>query len=125
MTSYFVYIISQLIYVNAFHPIRVSHLPLGLLPGQELLQNSKVLLQTTKPLLQLTLDLRIVVTELLVEVLPVWCCAHGGAEDGLHDEGVVGLEGVAVGIAEGVGEFLVRVGDVVAEGLGGEVEATR
>jgi hypothetical protein len=37
---------------------------------------------------------------------------------------VVGLEGVAVGVAEGVGEFLVGVGDVVAEGLGGEVEAT-
>jgi hypothetical protein len=37
---------------------------------------------------------------------------------------VVWLEGVAVGITEGVGEFLVGVGDVVAEGLGGEVEAT-
>jgi hypothetical protein len=125
MTSYFVYIISQLIYVNAFHPIRVSHLPLRLLPSQELLQDSKVLLQATKPLLELSLDLRIVIAELLVEVLPVWCCAHGGAEDGLHDEGVVRLEGVAVGIAEGVGELLVGVGDVVAEGLSGEVEATR
>jgi hypothetical protein len=37
---------------------------------------------------------------------------------------VVWLEGVAVGIAEGVGEFLVGVGDVVAESLGGEVETT-
>jgi len=37
---------------------------------------------------------------------------------------VVGLEGVAVGIAEGVGELLLGVRDVVAEGLGGEVEAT-
>jgi hypothetical protein len=37
---------------------------------------------------------------------------------------VVGLEGVAVGIAEGIGELLVGVGDVVAEGLGGEVKAT-
>jgi hypothetical protein len=37
---------------------------------------------------------------------------------------VVWLEGVAVGIAERVGEFFGRVGDVVAESLGGEVEAT-
>jgi hypothetical protein len=103
----------------SYHP-----LPLCLLPRQELLQDSKILLQATEPLLQLSLDLCIVVAELLVEVLPVWCCAHGCAEDGLHNEGVVWLEGVAVGIAEGVGEFLVGVGDVVAESLGGEVETT-
>jgi hypothetical protein len=36
---------------------------------------------------------------------------------------VVGLECVAVGVAERIGEFLGGVGDVVAEGLGGEVEA--
>ena len=50
--------------------------------------------------------------------------AELGAEKRLDDEGVVGLEGVAVGIAEGVGELLVGVGDVVAEGLGGEVKTT-
>ena len=70
------------------------------------------------------MDLRIVTAELSVEVLPVWCSAHGGAEEGLDDEGVVGLEGVAIGIAEGVGELLVGVGDVVTEGLGGEVKTT-
>jgi hypothetical protein len=37
---------------------------------------------------------------------------------------VVGLERVAVGVAERVGEFFGGVRDVVAEGLGGEVEAT-
>ena len=37
---------------------------------------------------------------------------------------MVGLECVAVGIAEGVGELLGRVGDVVTETLGSEVEAT-
>jgi hypothetical protein len=37
---------------------------------------------------------------------------------------VVRLECVAVGVAERVGELLGGVGDVVAEGLGGEVEAT-
>jgi hypothetical protein len=37
---------------------------------------------------------------------------------------VVGLECVAVGIAEGVSKLLGGVRDVVAEGLGSEVEAT-
>lgn len=36
----------------------------------------------------------------------------------------MGLEGVAVGLAEGVGEFGRGLVDVVAEGLGSEVEAT-
>lgn len=36
---------------------------------------------------------------------------------------MVGLERFAVCVAERVGEFFGRVGDVVAEGLGGEVEA--
>jgi hypothetical protein len=37
---------------------------------------------------------------------------------------VVWLEGVTVGFAEGVGEFFGGVRNVVAEGLGGEVEGT-
>lgn len=37
---------------------------------------------------------------------------------------MVGLEGVAVGTAEGVGEFRGGVVDVVTEGLDGEVEAS-
>jgi len=36
---------------------------------------------------------------------------------------VVRLERVAVGVAEGVGELFGGVGEVVAEALGGEVEA--
>jgi hypothetical protein len=36
---------------------------------------------------------------------------------------VVGLEGVAVGVTERVGELFVRVGEVVAESLSGEVKA--
>jgi len=99
-----------------------QHLPLRLLPRQELSQYRDILLQPAQPLLQLRLHLRFVIAQLLVEVLSVWCRAHGGAEDGLHDEGVVRLEGFAVGVAEGVGEFFGGVGDVVAEGLGGEIE---
>jgi len=98
-------------------------LPLGLLPCQELVQDGNILLKAGKPLLQLGLYLCVVVAQLLVEILPVGRCTHGSAEDGLHDEGVVWLEGVAVGIAERVGEFLGGVGDVVTEGLGSEVEA--
>jgi len=37
---------------------------------------------------------------------------------------VVGLEGVAVGGAEGLGELAAGVGEVGAEALGGEVEAS-
>jgi hypothetical protein len=37
---------------------------------------------------------------------------------------VVGLEGVAVGGAEGLGELAGGFGEVVAEALGGEVEAS-
>jgi len=36
----------------------------------------------------------------------------------------MGLEGVAVSVAERVSELLVRIGEVVAEGLGGEVQTT-
>lgn len=99
------------------------NLPLSLLPGQELVQCSNNLLQRREVLLQLLLDLRLITAQLRVEVLPVGRSAHGGAEERLDDERVVGLEGVAVGITERVGELLVGVGDVVAEGLGGEVEA--
>lgn len=64
-----------------------------------------------------------IVAELGVKVLAVRGGAHGGAEDGLDEEGVVGLEGVAVCVAEGDTEFFVRGCDVCAEGLGGEVES--
>jgi hypothetical protein len=128
----FIYNTSELRYADVFpyvvrslHSVQMyHHLPLRLLPRHELVQDGKVLLQALEPLLELSLHLRVVVTQLVVEILPVGGRAHGGAEDGLHDEGVVWLEGVAVGVAERVGEFFGGVGDVVAESLGGEVEAT-
>jgi hypothetical protein len=89
-----------------------------------LLQHRNNLLQRRQPLLQLSLHLALVVTQLLVEVLAVWGGAHGGAEERLDNKGVVGLECVAVGAAEGVGELGGGVRDVVAEALGCEVEAT-
>ncbi len=99
-------------------------LPLGLLLCQKSVQNSDELLQRSEPLLQLSLYLGVIVAQLAVEVFPVGCGAHGSAEDGLDHEGVVGLKCVAVGIAEGVSKLLGGVRDVVAEGLGSEVEAT-
>lgn len=35
---------------------------------------------------------------------------------------MVGFEGVAVGVAEGDGEFVGGVGEVVLDGLGGKIE---
>lgn len=76
------------------------HLPLGLLASHEFVQDFKVLFKTGQPGSKLLLDLRLVIAQLGVKVLSVRGCAHGGTEDGLDEEGVVGLEGVAVGGAE-------------------------
>ena len=118
----FVYVAFQCHFLLAYHII-TSYLPLSLLLGQELVQCSNNLLQRREVRLQLLLDLGVVLAQLGVEVLPVRCGAHGGTEERLDDEGVVGLERAGVGLAEGVGELLGGVGEVVAEGLGGEVEA--
>jgi hypothetical protein len=105
-------------------PSRFSNLPLSLLPSLELLQNANNLLQARKPGIELLVDAFLVVTEVLVESSAVRRGAHGGGEDGLDHEGVVGLEGVAVGGAEGLGELGSRVGEVGAEALGCEVEGS-
>lgn len=66
---------------------------------------------------------RLVIPKLHVEVLAVRARRHGSAEDGLDEEAVVGLEGRAVGVAEGDGEFLGRELHVLGERDAGEVEA--
>ena len=101
-----------------------QHLPLRLLPALELLQNANNLLQAGEPGIELLVDALLVVAQVGVEGLAVGRGAHGGGEDGLDHEGVVGLEGVAVGGAEGLGELAGGFGEVVAEALGGEVEAS-
>lgn len=106
------------------HPSHIS-LPLSLLPRCKLLQDPDHLLQGPQPDRQRLIDLGLVIAELLVEVLAVRGGAHGGAEDGLDDERVVRLERVAVGAAERGAEFFRGVRDVRAEGLRGEVEATK
>lgn len=58
----------------------------------------------------------------MVEVLAVGASTHSGAEDGLDDEGVVGLEGSAVGSTEGVSELLGVVLHVGVQGEGDELE---
>lgn len=62
------------------------------------------------------------VAKLGVKVLAIGASAHGGAKNRLDDEAVVGLEGGAVGVAEGVCEFLGRAAHVLAQGYAGEVE---
>ena len=108
------------------HPNRpyLSNLPLRLFPSLELLKNANNLLQAREPGIELLVDTLLVVTKVLVECGAVWSGAHGGGEDGLDNERVVGLEGVAVGGAEGFGELGGRVGEVGAEALGCEVEGS-
>lgn len=102
----------------------VINLPLILLPAQELLENVDPLLQRSQPLAQLLVHPRLIIAQLGVEVLPVWGGRHGGGEDRLDEHAVELLKGVAVGVAEGDGEFFVWVRQVLAECLGREVESS-
>lgn len=77
-----------------------SHLPLRLLPVQESLKNRNILLQTRQPNLQLRSHFLRISTQLRIKVFSVWSRRHGGAEDGFNHEGVVWLEGGAVGVTE-------------------------
>lgn len=104
---------------------RTSTLPLRLLPPQKLIQHAHPLLQRDQPRIQLLAHPRLVVPELRVKVLAVRRGAHGGGEDGLDDEGVVRLEGAAVGVAEGDAQLVGRVAEVLAQRLRGEVQAAR
>lgn len=99
-------------------------LPLGLLGLQETLEDAHNLVEGGEVGAQLLHDLGDVVAKLGVEVLPVGTGAHGGAEDGLDHEAVVGLEGDAVCVAERVGQFLGAAGYVLTEGDAGEFEST-
>ena len=111
--------------LSKYHvPRLTSKLPLRLFPALEFLQNADDLLQAGEPGIELLVDALLVVAQVGVERLAVGRGAHGGGEDGLDHEGVVGLEGVAVGGAEGLGELAGGSGEVVAEALGGEVEAS-
>ena len=105
------------------HQTHRTILPLPLLRRKERLQNPHPLLQRLQPTLQPLLHSRLIVAKLGVKVLAVRARAHGGAEYRLDEERVVLLERLAVGFAETDGELFVRVREVVAEGLGGEVEA--
>lgn len=103
---------------------RANLLPLSRLGSLESLQDGDHLLQSSDLLSHCGSNLSLILTQLRIEVLAVWSGRHGSAENGLDEEGVVRLEGVAVGTAEGVGEFRGRVVDVVTEGLDGKVEAS-
>lgn len=103
----------------------VSVSPLCLLCGLESLQNGDLLLQRVQPSIKLGPHLGLITSQLCVEVLAIRRGGHGRAEYWFHEEAVVGLQGVAVGGAEGGGEFVGLVGKVVAEGLSGKVEAAK
>lgn len=105
-------------------PAFFPSLPLSLLSSQELLQNSHDLLERGQPGVELLVHTLAVLAQLGVEVGAVRGGAHGGAENRLDDERVVGFEGVAVGGAEGLGQLGFGVRQVGAQGLRGEVEAS-
>ena len=99
-------------------------LPLGIGGVEEALEDANDLVQRLQVLPELHLDLLLVGAELDVEVFAVRARAHGGTEDGLHEHAVVGLEGDAVGVAEGLRELVVVVGQVLAERDAGELEGS-
>lgn len=100
-------------------------LPLGFLPFLECFQNFDLVLQSCKPGLQAVIRLRRFGSKLCEEVLAVGGGGHGSIENGLDQEAVVRLEGVSVRGTERVGQFLGGCADVLAEGLGGEIETTK
>lgn len=103
----------------------VIRLFLDALAVEEGLEDVDKVLESCEVLLELSVDLVLVVTELGIEVLAVRASAHGGAEDGLDEEAVVGLEGDIVGSAEGGGKLLVSGGDIVGKTFASELETPR
>lgn len=102
----------------------VVHLPLGLLAVDESLQDSNDLVEGRQISGHQLLDLGLVVSQLLVEIGAGRAGAHGGAEEGFDNEGVVGLQGGGVGVTEGGRELFGFAVDVGVEGKAHEVEAT-
>jgi hypothetical protein len=104
--------------------VTCNPLPLRFLPALELLQNAYNLLEAPKPLIELLVHACLIISQVCVESFTVRRGTNGSAENRLDHERVVGFEGVAVGGAEGLGELGGGLGEVVAEALGGEVEAS-
>lgn len=104
----------------------IYSLPLGVLAIDKRLENANDLLESSQPGLELLVELvlRGVLADLLVEIGTLWAVAHGGGEDLLDNEVVVGLEGLAIGVRERGGELLAWVLGIGAECLGHEVKAT-
>src|ERR1700712_2625199 len=96
-------------------PGYASGLPLGLLSIQESLQNANNILQSRQVCPQLGLDLCLVGSQLFVEHLAVWAGTHGGAEDRLDEEAVVGLERETIGVLERYRQLLGVGSHVLAQ----------
>ena len=112
----------RVVCVSVFCVIRLF---LDALAVEEGLEDIDNLLESGKVLLELSADPLLVAAELAVEVLTVRAGAHGGAENGLDEEAVVGLEGDIVGGTEGGRKLLVGGGNVVGETLACELETPR
>lgn len=96
--------------------------PLGLLAALESLQYAHDLLEGSQVCPQLGSDLSLIGTQLGVEVFAVRAGAHGSGEYGLDKDTVVRLEGRAVCVSEGGGEFFGFLGNVLAQRNAGKVQ---
>lgn len=101
------------------------HLPLGLLAAQEGGHDGHNRGQSLQVRLELFRNNLGAVAQLGKEVLAVRAGAHGGAEDGLNQERVVGLEGDGVGLAERIGKLLSGLAQSSLQSLAGEVKTAR
>lgn len=102
-------------------------LPLGLGSGLELEQDIHHVLEGLDLLLQGSVDIGLVVTQLGIEVLPVWHTGLDGNLGTLPDQvAVVSAETTRcfVGSQEGCVELLRGVVDAQAKGSGGELKTT-
>lgn len=102
-------------------PLDFPPLPFRLLPPLKPLQNRHLPLQGLQPLPRRLVHLLVIIAQLRVKVLPVRRRGHGGAENGLHHEGMVGFQGAGVGGPEGGRELFGGVLEVRTDAEGGEV----
>lgn len=101
-----------------------NFLPLGLLAAEERRQDGDNLGKSVEVDLELLGDELRGLAELGVEISTVRAGGHGGAEDRLDEEAVVGLQGLSVCSTEGIRKLLRGSSNVAGEGLGGEVETS-
>lgn len=93
--------------IYRYHAVVCSFpsLPLSLLSIQEALQNSQSSLQRCKPNPQRLINLRLILSQLNIEVFSIRTSTHGRAENGLYHEAMVRFQCIRICVSERDGEF--------------------